>query len=174
MWSSKPQPVVHRRTTLAALAGLAVVALSGCGFKLRGSQVFAFQTLAVTPERNGLVAADLIRYFGKSIVPLVPTPGTEPPQVIVDILQEARDKNVVGVNASGQVREFQLRLRLLFRVRLPDGRALISPPKFLSNATSASMNPLCWPKRLKRCCCSATCKTTSCSNCCDAWRPSSR
>lgn len=136
MWSSKPQPVVHRRTTLAALA---VVALSGCGFKLRGSQVFAFQTLAVTPERNGLVAADLIRYFGKSIVPLVPTPGTEPPQVIVDILQEARDKNVVGVNASGQVREFQLRLRLLFRVRLPDGRELIFPTE-ISQQRDISFN----------------------------------
>ena len=139
MWSSKPQPVVHRRTTLAALAGLAVVALSGCGFKLRGSQVFAFQTLAVTPERNGLVAADLIRYFGKSIVPLVPAPGTEPPQVIVDILQEARDKNVVGVNASGQVREFQLRLRLLFRVRLPDGRELIVPTE-ISQQRDISFN----------------------------------
>jgi LPS-assembly lipoprotein len=121
--------MLGRRTTIAAV--LAVVALAGCGFQLRSSQTFAFQTLAVTPERNGQVAADLIRYFGKSIVPLVPVRGSEPAQVIVDVLQEAREKNVVGVNASGQVREFQLRLRLQFRMRLPDGRELIGPTEIV-------------------------------------------
>ncbi len=116
-----------RRRALLAVAGLAVGLLAGCGFQLRSSQSFAFQTLAVTPERNGLVAADLIRYFGKSIVPLTPPPGGTPPQVIVDILQELREKNVGGINASGQVREYQLKLRLQFRMRLPDGRELIAP-----------------------------------------------
>lgn len=138
MWFSKVQPVLLRRcTTIAAV--LAVAALAGCGFQLRSSQTFAFQTLAVTPERNGLVAADLIRYFGKSIVPLVQVRGSEPPQVIVDVLQEAREKNVVGVNASGQVREFQLRLRLRFRMRLPDGRELIGPTE-ISQQRDISFN----------------------------------
>ena len=126
MWSFKPQPMLRRHAAIAT-AALGLIALAGCGFQLRSSQTFAFQTLAVTPERNGLVAADLIRYFGKAIVPMVPVRGSEPPQVIVDILQEVRDKNVVGINASGQVREFQLRLRLQFRMRLPDGRELIGP-----------------------------------------------
>jgi LPS-assembly lipoprotein len=136
MWSSKPQPMLRRRTAIAALAA---AALAGCGFKLRSSQTFAFQALAVTPERNGLVAADLIRYFGKAIVPVVPVRGTEPPQVIVDILQEARDKDQVGKNASGQVREFRLVQRLLFRVRLPDGRELIGPTE-ISQLRDISFN----------------------------------
>ena len=136
MWSSKPRPSLRRRTAIAALA---TAALAGCGFKLRSSQTFAFQTLAVTPERNGLVAADLIRYFGKAVVPLAPLQGAEPPQVIVDILQEVRDKTVVGVNASGQVREFQLRLRLLFRMRLPNGRELIAPTE-ISQQRDISFN----------------------------------
>ncbi len=138
MWFSKVQPMLLRRRT-AITAALAAVALAGCGFQLRSSQTFAFQTLAVTPERNGLVAADLIRYFGKSIVPLVPVRGSEPPQVIVDVLQEVREKNVVGVNASGQVREFQLRLRLQFRMRLPDGRELIAPTE-ISQQRDISFN----------------------------------
>ena len=125
MWFSEPARGMRRRSVL--LASLAAVALVGCGFKLRSSQTFAFQTLAVTPEKNGMVAADLIRYFGNAIVPLAPVPGSAPPQVIVDILQEVREKNVVGVNASGQVREFQLKIRLKFRMRLPDGRELIAP-----------------------------------------------
>lgn len=138
MWLSKAQPVLLRRRIVIASAVVATT-LAGCGFQLRSSQTFAFQTLAVTPERNGLVAADLIRYFGKSIVPLVPVRGSEPPQVIVDVLQEAREKNVVGVNASGQVREFQLRLRLQFRLRLPDGRELIAPTE-ISQQRDISFN----------------------------------
>ncbi len=111
---------------LALLVPLTLAAFSGCGFKLRSSQNFAFATLAVTPEYNGVVAADLIRYFGAAIVPLAPSQGAEPPQVIVDILQDVREKTIVAVNASGQVREFQLKLRVLFRVRTPQGRELIA------------------------------------------------
>jgi LPS-assembly lipoprotein len=45
-------------------------------------------------------------------------------QVVLDILQEQREKVVVGINSSGQVREFQLRTRLRFRLRTPQGREL--------------------------------------------------
>lgn len=114
---------MQRRLFLLGIAS----GLVGCGFKLRSSQDFVFQTLAVTPEKNGLVAADLIRYFGKAVVPISPAPGSAGPQVIVDVMQEIREKIVVGVNSSGQVREFQLRIRLQFRVRTPQGRELIVP-----------------------------------------------
>lgn len=114
-----------RRTLLFALA--ASVALAGCGFKLRSSQAFAFQTAAVTPENTGGVAGELTRYLGDAIRPLAPSASGEAPQVIVDILQELREKTVVGVNASGQVREFQLRIKLKFRLRTPQGIELIAP-----------------------------------------------
>ncbi|HEY0823855.1 MAG TPA: LPS assembly lipoprotein LptE, partial [Ramlibacter sp.] len=45
--------------------------------------------------------------------------------------QELREKVVVGLNASGQVREFQLRLRIRFRVRTPQGRELIPETELL-------------------------------------------
>ena len=38
---------------------------------------------------------------------------------------EQREKIVAGLNAAGQVREFQLRLRLRFRLITPQGRELI-------------------------------------------------
>ena len=40
-------------------------------------------------------------------------------QVVLDILSENREKVVVGLNASGQVREFQLRSKVSFRLRTP-------------------------------------------------------
>ena len=129
--------MLRRRSLLAALplAG----ALTACGFKLRTAPTFVFQTLAITPEKNGLLAAELIRYFGAAVVPLVPGAGGTPPQVVVDILQEVREKIVVGVNASGQVREFQLRIRIQMRLRTPDGREIIAPTN-LSQQRDISFN----------------------------------
>jgi LPS-assembly lipoprotein len=114
-----------RRTLFIAL--VASAALVGCGFKLRSSQAFAFQTAAVTPENSGGVVGELTRYLGDAIRPVAPGAGGEAPQVIVDILQELREKTVVGVNASGQVREFQLRIKVKFRLRTPQGLDLIAP-----------------------------------------------
>ena len=115
-------------TTLRYVWGaLVVFALVGCGFHLRSSQSFAFETVAVTPERGAGVAGELARYFGNRLRPVAPAQGVEPVQVIVDILEEVREQSVAGVNASGQVRELQLRLRAKFRVRTPQGRELISP-----------------------------------------------
>lgn len=113
----------HLQTLL--LAG-ATAGLASCGFRLRGAMDFAFDTVAVTPETGGAVAPELIRILGDRIRPVVPKQDQEPPQVIVDILSESREKSVVGTNSSGQVREFQLRLRVKFRMRTPQGRTLIA------------------------------------------------
>ena len=110
-----------------ALALLASAVLAGCGFKLRTSQALPFATIAVTPERAAGVAGDISRYLGDMVRPVAPAAGGELPEVILDILQEAREKLVVGVNASGQVREYELRIRVTFRLRSPKGGELIAP-----------------------------------------------
>ena len=43
------------------------------------------------------------------------------------MLSESRQKVVVGVNAAGLVREFELRLAVRFSVRTPKGKVLIEP-----------------------------------------------
>jgi LPS-assembly lipoprotein len=63
--------------------------------------------------------------------PVAPPPGGVAPDVIVDILGEAREKVIVALNASGQVREYQLRLKVRFRMRTPQGRELIAPSDIL-------------------------------------------
>jgi LPS-assembly lipoprotein len=118
---------MHRRLffATASLAGLTL--LAGCGFHLRAAQPMPFATVAVTPEGGGGVAADLTRYFGDAVRPVAPGKGAQAPDAILDILQEVREKSVVAVNSSGQVREFQLRMRVKFRLRTPQGRELIAP-----------------------------------------------
>ena len=107
-----------------ALASMATVA--GCGFRLRSSQEFNFTTIGLKGGAGSAVAADLARYLGPRLVPIPSVSGQDSPQVVLEILQELREKTVVAVNASGQVREMQLRLRLRLQVRAADGRELIA------------------------------------------------
>ncbi|CAM8671571.1 RlpB Rare lipoprotein B [Comamonadaceae bacterium] len=118
-----------QRRSLFALPVTAL--LGGCGFKLRGKQNYAFETIAVTPEKGAAVASELSRYLGDMVRPVAPAAGGVPPEVIVDILGETREKVIVALNASGQVREYQLRIKVRFRMRNSQGRDLIEPTDIL-------------------------------------------
>ena len=110
--------------------GLAVAALifvlAGCGFHLRSNQEFTFKTIAISPTAGSPVAQDLARYFGNARVPLTTPSGGVLPEVVLYIVQEVRERNIVAVNASGQVRELQLLVRLKFKVQTPQGLELIN------------------------------------------------
>ena len=112
-------------------AGVVGLVLAGCGFKLRGSQSFAFSTIAVMPNPGGPVAVELRRSFGSAVRVLEPDAPITQAQVVLDILQEQREKIVVGVSSTGQVREFQLRIRVKFRVRTPQGKELVPDAEIL-------------------------------------------
>ncbi len=116
-----------KRRSLVALLGpvsLVGIALAGCGFKLRGPQNYTFQTLAVMPNPGGPLAIELRRSFGDTVRVLARHEPLTLAQVVLDILQEQREKTVVGVSSSGQVRELQLRIRVKFRVRNHEGQDL--------------------------------------------------
>ena len=110
---------------------LSATLLQGCGFALRGAPNYVFDTVAVTPERSGGVAAELARLLGSRVRPAVTPEGGTPPDASVEVLNESRQKVVVGVNAAGLVREFELRLAVRFLVRTPKGAVLIEPTDIL-------------------------------------------
>ncbi len=105
--------------------------LAGCGFKLRGSQSFVFSSIVVNPQPGGAVAQELRRSFGNTVRVLEPNQPLSEAQVVLDVLAEQREKTVVGVNSSGQVREFQLRIRVKFRLTTPQGKELITEDEIL-------------------------------------------
>ncbi len=117
---------MKRRSALALISQttLAGLVLSGCGFRLRGEQRFAFSTLAILPNPGGALAVELRRSVGDQVQLLAADAPLTQAQVVLDILQEQREKTAVGVNTSGQVREFQLRMRVHFRIRTPQGETL--------------------------------------------------
>jgi LPS-assembly lipoprotein len=115
---------------LLGAAGVASV-LAGCGFQLRGAQTFAFKTIAITPAVGGGVAQQLRRSFSSEVQVLAADAPLTQAQLVLDVANEQRDKVVVGVNSSGQVREFQLRLRVTLRLRNVQGRELINADQIL-------------------------------------------
>lgn len=124
---------MKRRATLALLgqASLVTLALAGCGFRLRGSQSYPFQTLAILPQPGGSLASELRRSLGGAVRVLAPEAALTQAQVVFELLQEQREKAVVGVSSAGQVREFQLRIRVKFRVSTPQGKELVADTEIL-------------------------------------------
>jgi LPS-assembly lipoprotein len=122
---------MQRRTVIALMGVSALAGLTGCGFHLRGAQNYAFGTLAVMPQPGGPLALELRRSIGAAVRVLKADEPLTQAQLVLDILQEQREKIVVGVNSSGQVREFQLRVRVKFRVRTPQGKELTPESEIL-------------------------------------------
>jgi LPS-assembly lipoprotein len=129
-----------KRRTVLSLAGATLAA--GCGFQLRQAPDFAFGSIVINAPDSSPLAAELRRSLaadgkvqvlaanaaatpagGAASAPaLAAAPAN---RVLFDLLAELREKVVVGLNASGQVREFQLRSRVRFRVRSAQGRDLV-------------------------------------------------
>lgn len=125
-----------RRLWLATTAGSVLAAalmLSGCGFQLRQAPDFAFKTLYTGVGEKSLIANELKRYMRAigSVQVLTDPTQRAGADVVLDILGEQREKVVVALNAAGQVREFQLRTRLKFKLSTPQGKELIGPTEIL-------------------------------------------
>ena len=129
---------VSRRTLLASLGITGLAALAGCGFRLRGVPEFAFRSLYINAPPASPPASPLARELRRTLQASGGTLQvlTEPVQMaraeaVFDLLSEQQERSVVGLTASGQVRELQLRLRIKFKLRTPAGDELIPETELL-------------------------------------------
>ncbi len=104
---------------------LAGVSLAGCGFHLRGAPQLAFKSIYLNVPPGSAIGKDLARSLSSTVELITDGKRMNEAEVILDALGERREKAVVGVTSSGQVREFQLRLTFSFRLRTPQGRELL-------------------------------------------------
>ncbi len=91
------------------------LALSGCGFKLRGDQRFAFDTLYSGFSVNSEMGAQFRRTVRLSQSTQLVDQAKDA-QARLEIVRELREKEIVALSTSGRPREYQLRLRLSFKV----------------------------------------------------------
>ena len=118
---------MQRRFCLTLLAASLPLGMVGCGFALRGTPKFAFKSLFSPFAESSLLGTELKRSLeaGGNVRVITDARQISQADVILDVLQEQREKTVVAVNASGQVREFQLRIRFQFKLSSAKGNELI-------------------------------------------------
>jgi len=110
---------MQRRLALISLA-----ALSGCGFELRREPELLFQTLALTGfKADSTLAGALRRQLKRTAVQVLDDPNHA--QVVLEALNEKRDRTVVASTTVGQVREWQLRLQFDYLLRTAAGELLL-------------------------------------------------
>lgn len=97
-----------------ALAILLALALSGCGFQLRGTAELPFATIFV-PGATAGVALDIKRNIQSGTRTRV-VDDVKSAEAVLQFLQETREKHILSLTGTGRVREFQLRYRVGFRL----------------------------------------------------------
>ena len=132
-WAARHAPAVRhlpatRRRWLAAAAA-ALPALAGCGFKLRQPPKLAFTSIALTGFAPRSPLAEALRRQLLPQMQVLDDVGRA--AVVLQALDEQRDRIAVASTSSAQVRELQLRIKLKFRAYVPGGRELIVPTDLL-------------------------------------------
>ena len=115
-----------RRNALTVLAG---GLLAGCGFELRQPPRLAFSSIALTGFARRSPLAEAFKRELERQVKVLEAP--EKADVVLQALDDVREKSVVASTSAAQVREFQLRLKFNFRAHTPGGRELIPRAELL-------------------------------------------
>jgi len=108
---------------------LLLLALSACGFHLRGTQVVDTKTgvsaVAVRSIAAPLVSGEvisLLRLGGTKIVDVA-----DKTEYLITLSNEAFDRDVLSVSAdTGKVKEYQLTLHVILSASDPDGKSLVN------------------------------------------------
>jgi LPS-assembly lipoprotein len=104
------------------------LALSACGFQLRGSSQtgLPFKTIYVGLPDNSALGAELRRYIrGIGDTSVVTDPQAA--QAVLEVLSESRQKSILSLNSQGRIREYSLFYKLRFRVKDNKDQELLAP-----------------------------------------------
>ena len=103
---------------MKAVAAILVLALSACGFQLRGTASLPFDTVYI-PKATGGVALDLKRNIQSGSRTRV-VDDEKSAQALLELSGETKFRNILSLSGAGRVREFQLIYRVNLRVH--DGK----------------------------------------------------
>lgn len=106
-------PLILHPSSLILLA--AALLLPGCGFHLRGEASLPFDSMYVAAAPTSLFAAQLKRAVGSGSKTRI-TETQKDAQVTLQILNEAREKQILSLSGAGRVSEYRLRYLVSFRL----------------------------------------------------------
>ncbi len=103
-----------RRIMLIGAIMLIALALSACGFQLRGAADLAFKNLYMQGSKLS-ISKDLTRLLQTNGVQVVDK--AEDAELLLELLSESNQKRIQSLSGGGLVREFELIYLLNFRIR---------------------------------------------------------
>jgi len=114
---------LSRRFTLFILALLIPFAFAACGFQLRGEQTLPFANLAISGSSSYATTAQLKAAVGK--LPSTHLVDAAKADAVLYVMNETQEKIISALSAAGKVREYELRLRVSFRLTDKQGNERI-------------------------------------------------
>jgi LPS-assembly lipoprotein len=102
------------------------ITLTACGFHLRGQATLPFETLYVDASNDSAFAVELKRALRSGTNTRL-SDNPKDAEAIFQLVSETRDKLILSVNTGGTVAEYELRMRVSFRLYDNKGRSWIVP-----------------------------------------------
>jgi LPS-assembly lipoprotein len=123
-----------KRRFVCSAALAATLALSACGFQLRGTATQAnlpFSTIYLAIPDTSPLGIELKRYLRAATGTQVVN-DAKAAQAVVALLSETRDNSfIVSRNTQGRIREYQLQYRVTFDVKDGKNQPLLAPTEIV-------------------------------------------
>jgi LPS-assembly lipoprotein len=116
-----------RRSLLVAAALPLAASLASCGFELRRAPELRFRTIQLVGFGPRSPLADELRKNINASTTTVVVESVAQTQVVLEAIDDVRERVVVASTSVGKVTELQLRARFTFRLHNVAGRELIPP-----------------------------------------------
>jgi LPS-assembly lipoprotein len=111
---------------LSRIAALLVaLALSACGFQLRGDTPMGLKSLYVTTNAPSQVATEIRRRLASGPTRLAP--DAKSAEAELRILSESTEKTIQTLTGAGRVFDYLLRLHVGYQVTDAAGKAIVAP-----------------------------------------------
>jgi len=110
--------LIKRMCLGSGVAGLSW-ALAGCGFELRKPPHFVFKVLCISNLAGTPFGIELQRNLARvdDLEVITDVRDIARADMILDLMSMLREKVIIGRTSTGDIREFQLREKLRFKVR---------------------------------------------------------
>jgi LPS-assembly lipoprotein len=122
-----PKAGIRRSRAPLAIAILVIaMALSSCGFQLRGQAAIPYKTIFIETPGYSLFANDLARAINSGSETKIVT-NREEAEAVLKITGELQENRILSLSSGGKVREFELRYTVGYRLTDRAGVDLAPP-----------------------------------------------
>ncbi len=121
-------PALAGTTIKVATALAAAMLMVACGFHLRGSTELPFRTLWVGFSDSSPLGTEFKRYVRSGTSTTIVEDATKA-EAKLQVISESREREILSLDATGQVREYALYYVFVFHVDDGKGRDFIAPTR---------------------------------------------